>query len=94
MVHFGKGNQYSSCIHGFPDASGNGSSVSSLIIYAQAHNQVSFSARVHGFTDDRLAKYGPTPRICIDFFYNPDIFAQYSAFYDAAMRGGIQSTPL
>jgi hypothetical protein len=34
-------------------------------------------------------KYGPTPRICIDFVYNPDIFAQYRAFYDEAMRGDI-----
>jgi len=62
-------------------------------LHAQAH-KVSFSARIHGFTDNQLAsadnmydKYGPTPRICIDFVYNPDISVQYKNLYAEATHG-------
>src|SRR5712691_4400430 len=94
MDPFEEGNQYSSCLYESLDARRDSSSVSFLMstLHTQAHNQVPFSAHIHGFTDDQLAdademfdKYGPTPRICIDFVYNPDVFAQYKAFYDAAM---------
>jgi len=65
-------------------------------LHAQAHNQVSFSARIHGFTDSQLAsademydEYGPTPRICIDFVYNPDISVQYRNLYTEATHGDL-----
>ena len=65
-------------------------------LHAQAHNQVLFSAHIHGFTDSRLEKadkmyneYGPTPRICIDFVYSPDISVQYKELYAEAIRGNL-----
>jgi hypothetical protein len=63
---------------------------------AQAHNQVSCSAHIHGFTDSQLEeademydKYGPTPRICIDFVNNPDISVQYKELYANATKGAL-----
>ena len=32
-------------------------------------------------------KYGPTPRICIDFVNNPDISVQYKELYTQAAEG-------
>jgi hypothetical protein len=65
-----------------------------ITLHAQAHNQVSFSAHIHGFTDSQLEeademfdKYGPTPRICIDFVNNPDISVQYKELYTEATKG-------
>ena len=96
MGSSGEDNQYSSCLHVSLDASGDSSSVSSLILtlHAQAHNQVSFGAHIHGFTDSQLEeademfdKYGPTPRICIDFVNNPDISVQYKELYIEATKG-------
>jgi len=98
MVPFGEGNQYSSRMYESLDERRDCSSVSSLMftLHAQAHNQVSFSARIHGFTDSQLEKadkmyneYGPTPRICIDFVYNPDISVQYKELYAEATRGNL-----
>ena len=34
-------------------------------------------------------KYGPMPRICIDFVYNPDVFAQYQDLYAGANQGDL-----
>jgi hypothetical protein len=34
-------------------------------------------------------KYGPTPRICIDFVLSPDIALRYIEFYSEAMQGNI-----
>jgi len=34
-------------------------------------------------------KYGPTPRICIDFVHNPDISVQYKDLYTEATKGDL-----
>lgn len=39
-------------------------------------------------------EYGPTPRICIDFVYNPDISVQYRNLYAAATQGDLMEKSL